>query len=387
MMHAARIPQLLATDLLPTAGFDGVLVARLWVDEPQGPRPVAVRAQGLYDLSALAPTMSELFDLGDCAERVRAHAGERLGSLQEAIDARRLLAPCDLQAIKAAGVTFVDSLIERVIEERARGAPQAANALRARLMDVLGSNLAGLQPGSPAAEAVKKILLQEGVWSQYLEVGIGPDPEIFTKAQPMSSVGSGALIGLHPQSAWNNPEPEIVLAVSSDGRIVGACLGNDVNLRDFEGRSALLLGKAKDNNASCAIGPFVRLFDAGFTLDDVKSAEVHVSISGADQFHTEGTSSMSRISRTPEQLVAATIGATHQYPDGLMLFLGTMYVPTADRSSIGGGFTHHLGDIVRISSPRIGALINVVTTSEQAPPWTFGVRALMASLAARGLLR
>src|SRR5690606_27366505 len=105
-----------------------------------------------------------------------------------------------------------------------------------------------------------------GVWSQYLEVAIGKDAEIFTKTQPMASVGFGAQIGIHPESHWNNPEPEVVLAVARTGKIRGATLGNDVNLRDYEGRSALLLGEAKDQNASCAIGPFIRLFDETFSL-------------------------------------------------------------------------------------------------------------------------
>jgi fumarylacetoacetate (FAA) hydrolase family protein len=273
-----------------------------------------------------------------------------------------------------------------VIEERAKGDPAAAAALRAELTSALGGQLDQLKPGSPQAMEAKEVLIRAGLWSQYLEVGIGPDAEVFTKAQPMSAVGCGHKIGLHPKSAWNNSEPEVVLAVNSRGEIVGATLGNDVNLRDFEGRSALLLSKAKDNNASCAIGPFVRLFDERFTLDDVRSADVHLRVDGPDQFTVEGVNSMRKISRDPADLVAATIGPEHQYPDGLMLFLGTMFVPTKDRKGAGGGFTHVEGDVVRVSSPRLGALINEVTTADNAPPWTFGTRALMASLAARGVL-
>ncbi|HEX3916180.1 MAG TPA: fumarylacetoacetate hydrolase family protein, partial [Caulobacteraceae bacterium] len=307
-------------------------------------------------------------------------------SLDEALAAGALLAPCDLAAIKAAGVTFADSLIERVIEERAKGDPAAALALREEFTQLLGGSLSGLKPGSDAAMALKAALIERGLWSQYLEVGIGPDAEVFTKAQPMSAVGCGAEIGLHPKSEWNNPEPEIVLAVSPGGETVGAALGNDVNLRDFEGRSALLLSKAKDNNASCAIGPFIRLFDGGFSIDDVRAASVRLTVTGADGFHVEGENALSQISRDPLDLVAATCGAEHQYPDGFMLFLGTMYVPTADRRGPGQGFTHEVGDVVRIASARLGALVNTVTTSDRAPPWTFGVRALMRSLAARGLL-
>jgi fumarylacetoacetate (FAA) hydrolase family protein len=376
--------RLTAADILPLDAGAAVLVGRVWRDD--GPHVVAVRADGLFDLSALAPTMSDLIDLPDAAAAVRAHTGAALMSLDAALADGALLAPCDLAAVKAAGVTFADSLVERVIEERAKGDPQAAEILRAELGAVLGGDLTGVKPGSPAAAALKDALTARGLWSQYLEVGIGPDAEIFTKAQPMSAVGCGAKVGLHPKSQWNNPEPEIVLAVSSRGAVVGAALGNDVNLRDFEGRSALLLGKAKDNNASCAIGPFIRLFDARFGLDDVRRARVRLTVDGADQFHVEGESAMDRISRDPLDLVAATIGPEHQYPDGVMLFLGTMYVPTADRRGPGQGFTHEPGDVVRIASEKLGALVNEVTTSDAAPPWSFGARALMRSLAARGLL-
>jgi fumarylacetoacetate (FAA) hydrolase family protein len=374
-----------AADILPQDGCAGALVGRVAMDD--GPHVAAARAGGLFDLSDLAPTMSDLLDLPDAAAAVRAHAGEPLMSLDEALARRALLAPCDLGAIKAAGVTFADSLIERVIEERAKGDRAAAEALRAELGGLLGGSLTGLKPGSDAAMALKAALLQRGLWSQYLEVGIGPDAEVFTKAQPMSAVGCGAAIGLHPKSEWNNPEPEIVLACSSAGAVVGAALGNDVNLRDFEGRSALLLSKAKDNNASCAIGPFIRLFDAGFGIDDVRGATVSLTVIGTDGFLARGENALNQISRDPLDLVAATHGPEHQYPDGFMLFLGTMYVPTADRRGPGQGFTHEEGDVVCVASARLGALVNTVTTSDRAPPWTFGARALMRSLAARGLLR
>jgi fumarylacetoacetate (FAA) hydrolase family protein len=303
-----------------------------------------------------------------------------------ALEGEMLLAPCDLQAIKASGVTFAASLIERILEERSRGDLAQATQLRERLTAALGGSIVGIEPGTEQARKAKALLIENGLWSQYLEVGIGPDAEIFTKAQPMSAVGCGAEIGLHPDSGWNNSEPEIVLAISSRGDIIGATLGNDLSLRDFEGRSALLLGRAKDNNASCAIGPFVRLFDDTFGLDDVRNAEVHVRVTGPDQFEEEGTNCMSEISRDPTDLVSATIGPDHQYPDGLMLFLGTMFVPTRDRDGAGSGFTHKIGDLVRISSPKLGSLVNVVTTCDRAPSWSFGVRALTSSLSARGLL-
>ena len=380
--------ELSASEVLPADGCAGALVGRIWVQAPQaGPRTMAIRDQGVFDLSALAPTLADLFELDDCAAHVRAHPGARICSLDEALQTGTLLAPCDLQAIKATGVTFADSLIERVIEERSAGNATAAQELRSRLVAAFGGSLRGVKPGSAKAQAAKTLLVRDGLWSPYLEVGIGVDAEIFTKAQPMSAVGCGADVGVHSKSTWSSPEPEIVLAVSSRGAMVGATLGNDVTLRDFEGRSALLLGRAKDNNASCAIGPFVRLFDGTYSLDDVRAAAVQLRLEGRDGFVTEGTNSMAEISRDPAELVAATLGPEHRYPDGLMLFLGTMFVPNADRHGPAKGFTHEVGDIVRVSSPRLGTLVNRVEVCDRAPPWTFGVRALMSSLAARGLLK
>jgi fumarylacetoacetate (FAA) hydrolase family protein len=297
----------------------------------------------------------------------------------------QLLAPCDLQVVKAAGVTFAESLLERVIEEQAKGDPAQAEAVRTRVLDLLGGSLAGLVPGSEQAMKLKELLIDKKLWSQYLEVGIGPDAEVFTKVPVLSSVGPGAQIGIHPGSSWNNPEPEVVLAVNSRGEVMGATLGNDVNLRDFEGRSALLLSKAKDNNASCAIGPFIRLFDATYGIDDVRRCTVNLEVQGKDGFVMRGDSSLAKISRDPLDLVQQTLNANHQYPDGFMLFLGTMFAPTQDRDSVGGGFTHHLGDVVRISSARLGVLENTVNTSDRIAPWTFGLRQLFANLAARGL--
>jgi fumarylacetoacetate (FAA) hydrolase family protein len=283
-------------------------------------------------------------------------------------------------------VTFVASLLERVIEEQARGDASRAETIRAALGGVLGDNLAGIVPGSPQAAQVKEVLIAQGAWSQYLEVGIGPDAEIFTKAPVLSAVGTGADVGIHSGSVWNNPEPEVVLAVDSRGRTLGAALGNDVNLRDFEGRSALLLGKAKDNNASCAIGPFIRLFDTHFGIDDVRRITVALRVSGPEGFVLEGSSSLAQISRDPLDLVSQAIGPHHAYPDGLMLFLGTMFAPTQDRHGPGQGFTHVVGDRVTISAPELGALENRVVHADQAARWSFGIGALMRNLAGRGLL-
>ncbi len=375
--------------ILPTDSGSALLVGRVWVNAVDGPCPFLVDGDQLLDLSSLAPTLSQLLErphlvteLGDTARF------QTLGSLDAFLSGEigRLLAPADLQAVKAAGVTFAGSMLERVIEEQAKGDPVRATSIRSRIAPILGDSLKDLQAGSPKAAEVKKVLQDMGLWSQYLEVGIGPDAEIFTKAQPLSSVGCGEQIGLHPKSEWNNPEPEVVLAVTSRGEIVGATLGNDVNLRDFEGRSALLLSKAKDNNASCAIGPFIRLFDHGFTLDDVKQAEVSLLVEGEDGFHMEGVSLMAAISRTPEDLVSQLLNRNHQYPDGVVFFLGTLFAPVQDRHGPGLGFTHEMGDRVEISSPRLGRLVNVVARSNECPEWHFGITALMNNLARRKLI-
>ena len=375
---------------LPNDAVQATLIGRLWIPGT-GPVLVRVTPQGVYDLSALALTCSDLLELDASASQVQAHTGARLGDTQillqasdaAALDQAHFLAPCDLQAIKAAGVTFVASMLERVIEEQARGDASKAEAVRQAVVAVIGDNLRSVVPGSAQAEQLKAVLLAQGMWSQYLEVGIGPDAEIFTKSQPLSAVGTGAQVGLHPGSHWNNPEPEIVLAANSRGQVVGATLGNDVNLRDFEGRSALLLGKAKDNNASCAIGPFIRLFDAHFSIDDVRQCDLHMVVRGPEGFVMEGASSISQISRDPLDLAAQAMGKYHQYPDGMMLFLGTMFAPTQDRHGPGQGFTHVVGDTVAVSTPKLGTLVNRVTTSDQAAPWTYGMRALMQDLGKR----
>ncbi len=380
----------LLSDTLPSDAAQATLIGRLWLTGT-GPVLVRVTPEGVYDISSLALTCSDLLEIDDAATRVQAHQGSRIGetaSLLQAtqgagLDVAHFLAPCDLQAIKAAGVTFVASMLERVIEEQARGDASKAEAVRQAVVAVIGDNLRSVKPGSAESAKLKEVLLAQGMWSQYLEVGIGPDAEIFTKSQPLSAVGTGAQVGLHPGSHWNNPEPEIVLAVNSRGQVVGATLGNDVNLRDFEGRSALLLGKAKDNNASCAIGPFIRLFDAHFGIDDVRQADLHMVVRGPEGFVMQGASSISQISRDPLDLAAQAMGPYHQYPDGMMLFLGTMFAPTQDRHGPGQGFTHVVGDTVAVSTPLLGTLFNRVTTSDLAAPWTYGVRALMRDLARR----
>ena len=387
-------------NLLPDDAERALLVGRVWRPAPvDGPAVVAVRGGRLVDITRHAATVADLFeqDAASLSAFVREAQGEDLGAAQALLDAAlrgeagpgglRLLAPCDLQAIKACGVTFAVSLLERVIEEQAKGDPVRASALRGQLNDTIGADLSEIAPGSEAAMRLKAELTARGLWSQYMEVGIGPDAEVFTKSQPMSAVGHGAQVGLHPSSRWNNPEPEIVLAVNSRAEVVGATLGNDVNLRDIEGRSALLLGKAKDNNGSCAIGPFIRLFDEAFSIDTLRQLEVRMLIEGADDgFELEGRSRMREISRDPLDLVAQTCGAHHQYPDGFMLFLGTMFSPIKDRDAAGGGFTHHAGDRVSISTPSLGALVNTVGRSDEITPWSFGVRALYRNLAQRGLL-
>lgn len=380
---------------LPVDHERATLVGRVWLPAEDGPALVAVRGAELFDITVYGPTMSLFLERPDRVAIAREAPAPRLGALGPVLansrwDRRRppapwLLAPIDLQAVKAAGVTFVKSLLERVIEEQARGDARRAQAIRAKVEAAIGGSLRAIRPGSEAAAKAKQTLLAEGLWSQYLEVGIGPDAEIFTKAQPMSAVGHGAEVGIHPASSWNNPEPEVVLVVSSRGEIVAATLGNDVNLRDFEGRSALLLGKAKDNNASCAIGPFLRLLDAEFDLEAIRAAELLLEVEGPDGFRLQALSSMREISRDPLELVGQMMGPHHQYPDGAVLFCGTMFAPVQDRRGPGSGFTHEIGDIVAISTPRLGRLVNRVTTSDRAAPWTFGTGALFRNLARRGL--
>jgi fumarylacetoacetate (FAA) hydrolase family protein len=387
---------LTAKDVLPEDGARGALAGRVWLPHAQGPAVVAIRGEDVFDVSARFSTVSALCEESDPAAALQGVKGERIGGLDAILantppDSRDpkmpwLLAPVDLQVLKAAGVTFAISMLERVIEERARGNPASAEAIRKEVTRLVGDDLSKLKPGSPEAARLKQVLIDQNAWSQYLEVGIGPDAEVFTKAPVLSSVGSGMDAGLHPKSTWNNPEPEVVLVVSSKGTIVGAALGNDVNLRDFEGRSALLLSKAKDNNASCAIGPLLRLFDASFTLDDVRRMDVTLNVKGADGFVLDGHSSIGKISRDPGDLVAQTIGKDHQYPDGFALFLGTMFAPVKDRDTPGQGFTHKRDDIVTISAPQLGRLVNRMRSSHDCEPWTFGVGALMKNLAQRKLL-
>ena len=369
---------------------DGTFVGRAWVDK-KGPCLVLIRGSGVLDItSTRTPTMRDLLEMDDPAAYLRGAGGEKIGDLAELLSGKsataNLLAPVDLQAIKACGVTFARSMLERVIEERAAGNPELATRIREKIGATIGKSLRDIKAGSPEAARVKAALLQEGLWSPYLEVGIGPDAEVFTKSQAMSAVGHGADIGLHPISKWNNPEPEIVLAVDGKGRVKGAMLGNDVNLRDVEGRSALLLGKAKDNNASCALGPFIRLFDSSYSMDDVRRAELRLTVEGPDGFVLRGRSSMSEISRDPVELVAQTIGRHHQYPDGFVLFMGTLFAPIQDRDAPGEGFTHKIGDIVSIANDELGTLTNRVRLSTDCPPWEFGASHLMRNLAGRGLL-
>jgi fumarylacetoacetate (FAA) hydrolase family protein len=384
---------------LPTDEADAALVGRVWRPDLRGPSVVTVRPDGVVrDITATFPTVRDLCEAADPSAELRAATGDDLGELAgllantpvEHRDPTRpwLLSPVDLQVVKAAGVTFAVSMLERVIEERTGGDAAGAAEVRAEIATLLGGGrtLADLRPGSAEAAEVKDMLRARGVWSQYLEVGIGPDAEIFTKAPVLATVGTATDAGVHPDSRWNNPEPEVVLAIASTGRIVGATLGNDVNLRDIEGRSALLLPKAKDNNASAALGPFLRLFDQHFTLDDVRAATVTLTVAGADGHRTRGESSMRQISRDPADLAAQLVNPNHQYPDGAVLYLGTMYAPIDDRDGPGQGFTHHTDDVVTITTPTLGTLVNRVRPSDTCEPWTFGAADLFRNLAARGVL-
>jgi len=381
---------------LPADGCVGALAGRVWRPEFGGPSVAAIRDDGVFDVSSAFPTMRDLCETSDPAAALCGVSGERIGDLAAILansaEATRdpglpwLLAPTDLQAVKAAGVTFPLSMMERVIEEKARGDAGAAASIRAEIERLVGGDLSKLKPGSPEAMTLKEALIRAGAWSQYLEVGIGPDAEIFTKAPPMAAVGTGADAGLHPISTWNNPEPEVVLIIASTGAVVGATLGNDVNLRDVEGRSALLLGKAKDNNASACLGPFIRFFDRSFGLDDVRRMEVRLRVEGEDGFVLDGRSNMALIARDPLDLAKQMIGPHHQYPDGAVLYCGTMFAPTQDRGAPGQGFTHHIGDVVTIASDRLGSLTNRMRHATDCAPWTFGTSALMRNLARRGLI-
>ena len=382
--------------VLPEDGTAGALAGRVWRPELAGPAVVAIRAEGVIDITRAYPTARDLCEAADPAAALRSATGENLGSLAAIVantprdtrDARKpwLLAPIDLQAVKACGVTFPISMLERVIEERARGDLAAAAVLRGEVQRLIGDDLAKLKPGSAQAMALKEALIKQGAWSQYLEVGIGPDAEIFSKCQPMAAIGTGADAGVYPGSSWNNPEPEVVLVINSQGRIIGATLGNDVNLRDVEGRSALLLSKAKDNNASAAVGPFLRFFDATFSLDDVRQTVVTLTVEGEDNYRLEGASSMARIARDPEDLAGQLLNPHHAYPDGAVLYLGTMFAPVEDRDAVGKGFTHKTGDIVTIATPMLGRLVNRIRPTDQCERWTFGAGALMRNLAGRGVL-
>ncbi len=383
-------------EILPEDSKQAVLIGRIWQASANGPTPVYLKNGDLLDISSLGPTVSDLMEEDDLVSKLTSGSFPSICSLEAALNNSMffkrdntkdyLLTPIDLQAIKASGVTFAASMLERVIEERAAGDLNKANDMRKEITAVIGDELSTIEPGSDSAQRLKEVLMSKGVWSQYLEVGIGPFAEIFSKSQPMSSLGIGNELGLYRASQWNNPEPEVVLVVNSKAQIRGASLGNDVNLRDIEGRSALLLGKAKDNNGSCAIGPFIRLFDEKFSLDDVANADIALSVEGEDGFVMSGLSSMSKISRSPQNLVSQTIGNFHQYPDGFVLFLGTMFAPVDDREEQGKGFSHKIGDRVSISSPKLGKLVNWMNYSDEIPPWTFGTNALFKNLVSRGLI-
>jgi len=396
--------ELAAQLILPKDAERATLVGRAWIPArgavPGGPSPVAISAAAVYDLSGVVPTSAELVNNRDpvrlVRESIKSGWAKQIGNLADLIanshadrrDPKQpfLLTPCDLQALRACGVTFVSSMVERVIEEHAKGDPAKAEEIRRAIGSEIGGEIRAVKPGSPDAMRLKESLIRRNLWSQYLEVGIGPDAEVFNKSQPMSAVGVGAEIGIRADSSWNNPEPEVVLSINRAGKVVGASLGNDVNLRDFEGRSALLLGKAKDNNGSCAIGPFIRLFDESYGIGDLRRTQIHVEVAGPEGYRLAGESHLANISRDPLDLAGQAVNRSHQYPDGAMLFLGTQFAPVQDRDHKGKGFTHKLGDIVSVQADDLGMLVNRVNYCDKVEPWSFGVADLMKNLAARNLL-
>jgi len=400
-MSAAPALALEERTALPDDHAQATLIGRAWVPGPlAGPSPVLIRDGNAFDLSQVAPTCADLMNSDDSVAvvtgAIKSGRATPIGRVADMLansaadrrDTNRpyFLSPVDLQAVRACGVTFIASMLERVIEEQAKGDPSAAESIRDSLGKEMGGELRAIKPGSPEAARLKDSLIRRGMWSQYLEVGIGPDAEVFTKAQPLSAVGTGAEIGILTSSSWNNPEPELVLVINHAGKLVGVMLGNDVNLRDFEGRSALLLGRAKDNNASCALGPFIRLLDHRYGVNDVRKTQIQVRVSGTDGFKLEGKYDLTQISRDPLDLAAQTLNRDHQYPDGLALFMGTAFAPVQDRDESGRGFTHKLGDVVTVRSPTLGALSNRINYCDRIAPWTFGLGELMRNLSARGLI-
>jgi len=491
---------------LPKDWKEGTFVGRVWRADVNGPSVVKLDNEGyLVDITTSFPTVSALCEQENPAEAVKAVTGERIGKLSDILattarhtkkdDKPYLLSPIDLHAVKAAGVTFAESLVERVVEKMAGGdrdkalgirigvlsdiatilkkdgALQTLAVLRQRYdalqgqadngeaLRTLGVEVAQLRsesinfketpPGSKPALQIRDLLIMKfaafkideavhkyanddpaaaelvraqltrrfkqvtdavnsgkeegfsdatlkeirdflsglgtGAGKSYIEVGLGPKAEIFTKAQPMSSVGHGADAGYLEESKWNNPEPEVVLVTNSRKEIVGAALGNDVNHRDIEGMSELLLGECKDQNASCAVGPFIRLIDkTSFKQEDIDTMKVEVHVKGTDGFELYSDSSMEKISRKPEELVNQMF-KQHQYPDGAVLFCGTMFSPVKDRDEPTKGFTHKVGDHVTIRSDKLGSLTNRMDYTQNVEPWIYGVGKLMQNLAERGV--
>jgi len=381
-------------ECLPDECREGTWLGRAWLPASfapsniAGPHVITVRDGQVIELSDCFDSIADITRHPTPTAAVQNATGVSICSLNTLLenslfyklpaDIRKsqqpsLLAPNDIQAIKACGVTFVASLIERVIEEKALGNPSKAEEIRAVVHAAIGDNLKDIEPGSPQTEILKAKLIAQGIWSAYLEVGIGPDVEVFTKSQPMSAIPCGSQLGVLETSQWNNPEPEVAFLVSPQGSFLGAALANDVNLRDYEGRSSLLLGKAKDQNGSCPIGPMFRLFDDSYSLDDAANTEVNLSIVGEDGFCSTGENRMSEISRSVDSIIKQVCNGSHQYPDGIAIMLGTMFAPTEDRGEEGMGFTHKVGDRVEISSPKLGKLVNWVNYCHEIPEWSYGI--------------
>jgi len=386
-------PKLTAAQVLPSDGYAGTLVGRaLFPGVFPGPCVVAIREDGVHNISGTVPTMAQLLNAPNPLATLQRALRNcvYLGPLESLLENSTpsthdplkpyLLTPIDLQAVKAVGLTFVNGLLQRFADDNGGAATVA------KMEKAAGVALGKILPGSEEAARLRTALMEDGLWNDTLEVGFGPDVELFTKAQPLSAVGTGAEIAVLPTSKQTFAEPEVVLMLNADGKICGATLGCDMTARDVEARSLLLLGRAKDQNATCAVGPFIRLFDQTFSLPNVQGMNLTYAFEGADDAVFTDTGSMDQIGRGLITLARQVVNEHHGYPDGVALFTGCMFKAPSSRGASDTPFTHQVGDVVIIKASPLGTLINRVNTTDKVRPWSFGMSDLMANLANRQLL-